>query len=239
MLQYPILEIIISTIIDASLVEMLIHNMRGHTILKDAKSGKCLDVNSAHLEVYGLNKPKDLIGYTVWDVNNFMNKMWLDNAQQVAKFDEEVLYTGKPVVKPLRVWLNSRGMVWAHHMGKFPVMNNKQQVIAILGTSEDLTVSLDLRELYQYYRHFYQNRKVAISKFLEHVGILDYFKTLPTDAETIVLITKKKFGQNKLVAQHLKIAEGTLESHIHKIINKLKLDCFNLNSMLLEMNITP
>ena len=33
---------------------MLVHNMRGHTILKDAKSGKCLDVNSVHLEVYGL-----------------------------------------------------------------------------------------------------------------------------------------------------------------------------------------
>ncbi|RTL10030.1 MAG: hypothetical protein EKK54_12260 [Neisseriaceae bacterium] len=218
---------------------MLVHNMRGHAILKDAKTGKCLDVNSAHLDVYGLDKPKDLIGYTVWDVNNFMNKMWLDNAQQVAKFDEEVLYTGKPVVKSLRVWLNSQGMVWAHHMGKLPVMNSNKQVIAILGSSEDLTASLDLRELYQYYRYFYQNRKVAISKFLEHVGILNYFERLPTDAETLVLITKKNFGQNKLVAQYLKITEGTLESHIHKIINKLKLDCFNLNNILLDMKIIP
>ena len=217
---------------------MLIHNMRGHTILKDAKSGKCLDVNSAHLDVYGMTKSNDLIGSTVWDVNQFMDKMWLDNALQVAKFDEEVLYTAKPVIKPHRVWLNSQGMVWAHHMAKYPVINNDQCVIAILGTSEDLTATLELGKLYQYYHHFYQNRKQAISKFLQHVGILDYFETLPTHAETIVLITKKRLIQNKLVSQHLKITEGTLESHIHKIINKLKLDCFNLNNMLFDMNIS-
>lgn len=223
--------------ISSALVDMLIHNMRGHTILKDATSGKCLDVNAAHLEIYGLKQSKELIGYTVWDVNNFMDKRWRDNAQQVAKFDEEVLRTAKPIIKPLRVWLNARGMVWAHHMAKYPVINNDRRVIAILGTSEDLTTTLELEQLYQYYRYFYQNQKMAITKFLHHVGILDYFETLPTPAEIRVLIAKKRFSQNKLVALHLKITEGTLESHINRIINKLKLDCFNLNNILLDMNI--
>lgn len=228
---------IIENTISSALVEMLIHNMRGHTILKDAKTGKCLDINAAHLEVYGLKHAHELIGSTVWDVNNFMNKMWLDNAQQVAKFDEEVLSTAQPVIKPCRVWLNSQGMVWAHNMAKYPVINNDNKVIAILGTSEDLTVTLELEKLYQYYRYFYKNQKIAIAKFLQHVGILDYFETLPTHAELRVLITKKRFIQNKLVAFHLNITEGTLESHINRIINKLKFNSFNLNSILLEINI--
>jgi hypothetical protein len=212
--------------------------MRGHTILKDAKSGKCLDVNATHLQVYGLKQATDLIGYTVWDVNkSIMDKMWLDNAQQVARFDEEVLHTAKPVIRPRRVWLNAQGMVWAHHMAKYPVINNDKRVIAILGTSEDLTPTLELEKLYQHYRYFYQKQKKAISKFLQHVDISDYFAILPTHAEVMVLITRKRLSQNKLVAQYLNITEGTLESHINKIINKLKFNNFNLNNMLLDMNI--
>lgn len=224
--------------VNASLVEMLIHNMCGHAILKDARSGQCLDVNSAHLNVYGLSKPADLIGHTVWDVNNFMNKMWLDNAAQVAKFDEEVLYTKQPVVRTFRVWLNARGQVWAHHMGKFPVMNNKNKVIAILGTSEDLTATLSLNELYRYYCQFYQNCKTAIIMFLKHINIFDDFHTIPTHAETMVLITKKILIYNKLVANHLKITEGTLETHINRLIGKLNGTNFGLRDVLFKLDMS-
>lgn len=218
---------------------MLVHNMRGHTILKDATTGKCLEVNTAHLQVYGLSQANQLIGSTVWDVNNFMNKMWRDNALQVAKFDEEILHTAKPVIKPLRVWLNVQGMVWAHHMAKYPVINNNKRVIAILGTSDDLTTTLELSKLYQYYCYFYQNRKTAIAKFLQHVGIFNYFEIMPTHAETMVLIAKKKFILNKLIAQYLNITEGTLESHINRINRKLKLSYLNVNNILLDMKIIP
>lgn len=214
---------------------MLVHNMRGHTILKDAKSGKCLDINKTHLEIYGAKKSQDIIGYTVWDINNFMSKMWLDNAQQVAKFDEEVIYTQKPVIKPMRIWLNAQGKVWAHYMSKYPVINDKHQVIAILGTSEDLTSSVPLNKLYQYYCHFYHERKIAITMFLKHINIFNLFHTLPTHAEIIILITKKSHIQNKLVAQYLNISIGTVESHINKLIHKLNIPIPNLQDILFKI----
>lgn len=205
--------------IHARTVEMLIHSMPYHAILKDAKNGKCLDINSAHLAVYGLQKPEEVMGYTVWDMNNVMNKFWLDNARQVEMFDTEVLHTKKPLIKPMRVWLNSRGQVWAHYMSKIPIVNSKNKVIAILGTSQDLTHTLTLEQLYKYYCSFYLQN--AIPMFLAHINLLDYFEKLPTHAEIMVLINKKDLLSNKVIAEQLSITEGTVESHISKIMRKL------------------
>lgn len=215
------LTIMVNNTININIVDMMMHNLPMHAILKDANNGKCLDINSSHLSVYGLNKPEDLIGYTVWDVNNFMHKLWLDNALQVEAFDREVICTKKPLVKPMRVWLNSQGKVWAHHMSKIPVINNKNKVIAILGSSLDLTTSLSLYELYHHYCNFYSHRNTAIQMFLKHVNIFHFFNTLPTHAEIMVLITKRHLLTNKDVAIKLNITEGTVENHINKINDKL------------------
>lgn len=222
--------------ISAKFLEMFMHSTKSHAILKDARSGKCLDINQSHLEVYGLSTARDMMGFTVWDVNSFMNKMWLDNAIQVEKFDEEVLYNKTPLIKPMRVWLNSKGYVWAHHMGKYPIMNPKNKVIAILGTSEDLTNQLDLEELYQYYRHFYKQNKTAVSMFLSHINILRYFAELPTDAETRALVAKRKFIHNKLIAQYLKITEGTVEIYINRLTNKLNNQAYSLKDVIYRIN---
>ncbi|MDD3265829.1 MAG: hypothetical protein PHC75_01445 [Burkholderiales bacterium] len=246
LLKYSI-SIMINEPINASIVEMMIHNLPMHTILKDAKSGKCLDINTSHLAVYGLDNPSDLIGYTVWDVNNFMNKLWLDNAKQVEEFDAEVLYTKKPLIKPMRVWLNASGKVWlnasgkvwAHYMSKIPVTNSKNEVIAILGSSQDLTATLSLYELYQHYCNFYQHKNTAIQMFLKHINIYHQFHTLPTHAEIMVLITKRSLLTNKNVALKLNITEGTVENHINKINDKLYSKPTQLRDFLTNIRITP
>lgn len=207
-------------IISSDLVEMLVHNLKGHTLLKDASNGKYLDANDTHLAVYGLDKPAELIGYTVHDLNNLMSQMWHDNAQQVVAFEEQVLSTGKPVIHPRRVWLNANGYVWAHHMSKFPVIGTNNTTTAILSLGDDLTRSLTLQELYLYYVCFYKNKRVAILKFMEHVKIKKFFYDMPTDAEIKVLVTKAKFHLNKAVALHLKLELSTIESCINKLGKK-------------------
>lgn len=219
--------------IDSSLVELLVHTLNDHTLLKDAKSGKYLDANHKHVSVYNLNKPEEIIGSTVWDLNSVMNQMWLDNARQIAKYDEEVIATGKPFIHPKRVWLNAQGQVWAHHLSKIPVTNTKKSVVAILGIGHDLTHTLTLDELYSYYCQFYKNKTFARRKFLEHTNISNMFIELPTHAELRVLIAKSTFIQNKEIANHLKISLATVETHINRLgqkTNNLALVCSLLRS---------
>lgn len=207
-------------IISSDLVEMLVHNLKGHTLLKDANNGKYLDANDTHVAVYGLDKPAELIGYTVHDLNNLMSQMWHDNAQQVVAFEEQVLLTGKPVIHPRRVWLNANGYVWAHHMSKFPVIGTNNTTTAILSLGEDLTRYLSLQELYQYYLFFYKNKRFAITKFMEHLNIKNLFHEIPPNSEIMVLITKAKLHLNKAVALHLKLELSTVESYINQLGKK-------------------
>lgn len=219
--------------IDRSLVELLVHTLNDHTLLKDAKSGKYLDANHKHVSVYNLNKPEEIIGSTVWDLNNVMNQMWLDNACQIAKYDEEVIATGKPFIHPKRVWLNAQGQIWAHHMSRIPVMGQKKNIIAILSIGQDLTHTLKLEELYSYYCKFYKDKSTARRKFLEHVNVFGMFIELPTDAEIKTLIAKAILIQNKEVANYLKIALATVETHINRLgqkTNNLALVCSLLRS---------
>lgn len=218
-------------IISTKLVESIMHSINCHSLLKDAQSSKYIDANQMHLNVYGLSKARDLIGFTVWDLDSQMSQMWLDNAKQVTDFEKEVLYTCRPVIHPSRVWLNSDGFVWKHHMSKIPVFNRDNKISAILSIGDDLTTDLSFSELYSYYCHFYKNKQLKVERFLQHIGIYKYFISLPTHAEVLVLIAKKTFVQNKLIAQHLNISLGTVESHINKLCQKTA----NLLVVLTEM----
>lgn len=206
--------------IDAKLVEYLIHTLNDHTLLKDAKNGKYLDANDKHVSVYNLHKPEEIMGYTVWDLNNVMSQMWLDNAKQIEQYDAEVIATGKPVIQPKRVWLNAQGRIWAHHLSKIPVLGQTQNVIAILGVGHDLTSTLKLDELYSYYCHFYKDKTLARKIFLEHTKVYDMFVDIPTHAEMRTLIAKAILIQNKEVAKQLKLSLATVETHINRLGQK-------------------
>lgn len=218
-------------IISTRFVESLMHSINCHSLLKDAKNSKYIDANQIHLNVYGLSAASDLIGFTVWDLDSQMSKMWLDNARQVTDFEDEVLYTGRSVIHPNRVWLNSSGFVWKHHMSKIPVFNQYNKVSAILSIGNDLTKDLSFSELYGYYCYFYKSKQLKVGKFLQHIGVYDYFISLPTHSEVLVLIAKKALVHNKLIAEHLKISLGTVESHINKLCQKTP----NLFVVLTEM----
>ncbi|MBP9768572.1 MAG: hypothetical protein KBD32_03275 [Burkholderiales bacterium] len=219
-------------IISTKLVEGIMHSVNCHSLLKDAQSGKYIDANQVHLNVYGFSTMHDLIGLTVWDLDSQMSEMWLGNAKQITAFEEEVLYTGKAVIQPKRVWLNASGFVWQHHMSKIPIFNRDNKVSAILSLGDDLTTNLSFFELYGYYCHFYKKKQLKVEKFLLHIGVYSYFMSLPTHAEVLVLIAKKTYVHNKLIAQHLNVSLGTVESHINKLCQKVS----NLLVVLAEMS---
>lgn len=207
-------------IISTKLVEGIMHSMNCHALLKDTLNGRYIDVNQMHLNVYGLLTPRDLIGHTIWDLDLKMNKMWQDNATQITLFEDEVAHTGKPVIQTERVWLNAKGFVWSHHMSKIPVFGRDNKICAILSLGEDLTATLSFEKLYKHYCYFYKDKHCKVEKFLQHIGVHDYFSSLPTNAETLILVAKKMLVHNKLVAQHLNISLGTVESHINNLNQK-------------------
>lgn len=207
--------------ISANLVETLIHNLNGHTLLKDVKSAKYLDANSQHLAIYGLNKPQDIQGQTIWDLDKIMNAKWGENAREMQSYDEQVAATAIALTKHKRVWLNANGFVWAHYMNKFPILGTRNNVIAILSFGEDLTASLSLNELYLQYCNLYnQQTKIAINKFLEHINLLSLFNEMPTHSEILILIAKVTLFTNKLIAAELKIKLSTVETHINHLNQK-------------------
>ncbi|MDD3267391.1 MAG: hypothetical protein PHC75_09475 [Burkholderiales bacterium] len=153
-----------------------------------------------------------------------MSNMWEENAKEVSSFDEQVIYTGKPVVNPKRVWLNAKGFVWVHYMRKLPVIGQNNTTTAILSLGEDLTKTLSLEELYKYYIYFYKNSRQAIAKFLEHVMTTpeDFFYEMPNNNEISVLIAKAQFYNNKAVTNHLGFELKTTEYYINLLGRKAK-----------------
>lgn len=207
--------------ISAKTVEILVHSLGYHTLLKDAKTGKYIDANAKHIKIYGFDKPQDIIGHDIWGLNDVMSKMWEDNAKQVSDFDAQVIYTCNPVIQPKRVWLNAKGFVWVHHMSKLPVIGENNTTIAILSLGNDLTKSLSLLELYKHYKHFYKSPRHAIAKFLEHVGVINLFHEMPNNNEVMVLIERAKNHQNKIVANNLNFQLSTIHSYINQINSKV------------------
>lgn len=190
--------------------------------LKDAKSGKYILSNSLNLSIFKL-KENDFINRTIWDINDKMSTFWLDNAYQMDKYEEQVRITGKPLIKNERIWLKSNGLVWRHTMNKLPIHNTKGSVSAILSIGKDITHELSLDELYTQYKHFYKNKREAIIKFLEHVGITqDLFYDMPNNNELRTLIAKAKFHTNKVVANHLEFALKTTDHYINQLGRKAK-----------------
>jgi hypothetical protein len=219
--------------ITTKFIEDILFTINNVAHLKDAKTGVYINTNEPHLKIFGMDKPEQMIGSNIWDLSTVMSPEWRENALQMEEFEAEAYHTAKPVVRKNRIWLNANGLVWQHNMSKIPVTGANNKISMIFTTGEDLTKEMSLDELYRQYQIFYPNKKERVNKFLIHVGLRSHFSDLPTDAETLVLIAKKMFVSNKLIAQRLNIGLGTVESHTNKLMQKTP----DLTKAILEMRI--
>lgn len=201
-------------------VEELILQLDSPAHLKDAKTGKYLINNKLHADIYGFEDYSELNGMTIYDLDNIMHPYWGNNAQEMSNIEMYVRTSNRSVRKDSRVWLDINGHIWVHNMVKIPIHDASRKIISILTIASTLNSELSLNEKLNIYREYYKSSSQAIKKFLEYHNILQYFNSLPTMAELNVLIAKKEFINNKLIAQHLGLSIKTIETHISHLYQK-------------------
>jgi len=113
------------------LLRDLMDNIPDVIYFKDAK-GKLLLVNKAHAKGLGL-KPEQVAGKTDF---NFFSK---DRARAMAKDDEHVLKTGKPIIDKIERATRPDGIDNYVSTTKIPRFDEKGKVIGLIGITRDIT----------------------------------------------------------------------------------------------------
>ena len=201
--------------------------------LKDIATGKYLNSNQENLKKFAFTKPSQIIGLTMWDLNCFMAKFWGDKlAIEVDQLERRVQQTGQRALDQ-RAFLSIDGTVWVHDMVKIPVFNSKDIVSGIFTISKNITNKYNLIKLCKLYKQFYpNNKKVAISKFLEQINILNCFYEMPTESELNILLVRQRNPSSKGISNILNISPRTVEGHLSKLRMKSKIDLPSLISMI-------
>ncbi|MCC2645719.1 MAG: hypothetical protein K0R94_1497, partial [Burkholderiales bacterium] len=78
--------------------------------VKDLKTGKYICSNLINVRKFGFEKPEDIIGETIYSLNEFMLPFWgEDILPDTIRQEYEVMYTGKPTVDTGRDFLTKDG----------------------------------------------------------------------------------------------------------------------------------
>ena len=208
-------------LITTSVLDNMIMALTTPAHIKDANTGQYINANAPHLTLLGLMSVNELIGRTILDIDIDMKKYWGDNASNIISLEENVKQYKIPMALNKQVWLNKNGFVWVHNTSKIPVIDANGDVYLILTLTNDITKTLSLMNIFELYKHFYSSKKTMIYKFLQHIGIVDYFTELPTEAETLVLIAKKSTTNNKSIANTLNRSLKTVETHLSNLKHKM------------------
>lgn len=217
----------------SNLVEQLIYSSDHPAHLKDI-SGTYLISNDANNNLFVGKQASSIVGYTIWDLNAYMEPLWGSMAVDIVAIEANLIQTRQVYTKKQYPFLDVNGFVVIQSVKKYPILNFDKTVTSILSIGEITTEDINLFELFKLYIQYYPNSCQGRQKFLKHLGILNDFYELPTDREIIILIAKKYYYHPKLIASHLGIETKTVESHIYKIKLKLKSD---LNSVVLSMRL--
>lgn len=204
-------------------IENIITNLPYPAHLKDPKTSKYLFSNNANLHLYKLQNVEQVIGYTIEDFDSFMKPCWGKNFIEDVKHLEYKATFNNINVEDSRVILTLDGKVMFHYMKKVPIWGKyTDKIIGIFTFSQDFTKQRTLLELYESYKMFYFSKNQAISKFLNHIECSKYFIKFPTESELKILLAKRNFSSNKIIANYFKISPKTVEIYSSNLIKKLK-----------------
>ena len=81
-------------------------------------------------------------------------------------------------------------------------------------------------QLWVIFKNLYKlhHKLEPVNGFLCYLKINSYFCEIPTEAELIILITKKIKLTVKGIANHLHVSPRTVETHIYRLRSKLTVD---------------
>ncbi len=191
--------------------------------IKDPHSKKYICSNKHNLKVYGLDKPEQLVGLTVHDLDEFMKPYWgKEFANRIDNFDDIVLKKNTTFSDENRVFLDKFGLVHIQNMTKAPILNSRNKVSAILTTSFDITGRINRFIIFDKYREIYKKKREACLFLMRHMRIDMFFTEVLSEKEMLCLLHMTGNNAHKNLILKMNITNKTVESHIHNIINKLK-----------------
>lgn len=222
-------------LINFRFVEDLIYSFNGSAHLKDLKSGKYIFSNEINALNVGMNKPADLYGLTVRDLDRQMQQNWGDLAARIESFENQLRHQYTIILDDQQLSILPCGDLAIHNMKKYPLLNSKNKIMAIVTLSELVTHQFNIFQQLEFYLTFYQSqgKKFAIQQFLNYLHIAIYFTELPTLAELRILLFKSRKSTAKAIAAQLFISPLTVETHLKRIRDKIKID---INSLIEHLN---
>ena len=211
-------------LISSKILDNILEHSEGTAHIKDACNKKYIRSNEENLKVYNLNHEKEIIGATVHDLDDLMQSNWdKEFIDTVDELDNMVVKTKQVYSDDGRLFLNKSGILRMQYMTKYPIIDSNSIVTAIFTISKNVIYRFTLIKLYESYLSFYKgNIKLAISSFLKHTGIEQYFEEQPTEAEIKVLIAKKVFPTHKHIANALDRSVKTIDIHLFNLNAKAK-----------------
>lgn len=221
--------------ISIKFIDNLLHSTDSSAHIKDVSSGKYVDSNVINVQKFGLNKPEDIIGFTIYDLNNIMKSNWDSKIVNDISDMEKLAVASLKSVADKRIFLSMDGRVWMHDMIKIPIINSRGKVNSIYTTSNNITSSLGLRNLLNTYLKFYNThalKPIGIKKYMEHINILPNFYKLPTEGELKILIAKVKYSASKNIANDLDLSLSTVHRHLENLKTKTNSDLSKIISLI-------
>jgi PAS domain S-box-containing protein len=121
------------------MINALMINHLDAIYFKDLES-RFVRSNNVHADHLGVNNPKELLGKTdfYFSVGSW-EESWHD--------DQDVLRTGKAIVNKKEVVKLTNGKCFDVSTSKYPLFNNKEMIIGLIGFSRDITVEYKVEEL--------------------------------------------------------------------------------------------
>ena len=148
---------------ERDLLQALMDNSPDYVFFKDTES-RFIRTNRAHAQWLGLDNPNQAIGKTDFD---FFSEEY---ARQFYDEEQQIMVSGQPIVaREWKVPSDDGQMIWLSEH-KIPLMDEKGEVIGLLGISRDITERMRaeraLQESERRYRTLIENQG-------EGIGLVD------------------------------------------------------------------
>lgn len=218
-------------------------HLRYSTILNNSNRGKALadddyllwNILSETKDYLYLKKTSDMsyIDYNKKMLDLFFKKEdYMNNAQfpSLSSFIESVeelekqVITNKVSYKDIlsKPFLNMNGRVLQLSITLYPLLNqDKTKVEALMFYGQDVTPKIPHNDLRMIYEDLYNN-KIALSKFLEHIGFTDYIIGNTITKREYDILHLFSYGKTaKEIALKLNISFRTVEIHLNNIKKKV------------------
>lgn len=198
-------------------------NFLPHASFKDATTGKYILVSEGLAVRCHLESPSQMIGLTVEDLGFGITQCGKEFEQKTKEMDAWVR-ANRNGIKLVHAGMRfgDENLIY-QTISKLPIVGERK-LLGVITFGEDMTPNLPRQSLYLFYKYLCGSKDVAIKKFLQHLEIDAWFFTLPTEAETFILLERGAGKSIKEIAIERQVSARTIHAQINSIRGRLKGD---------------